>query len=55
MGLMTVGSQVAQYRIESRLGGGALGDVYRAHDTKLNRPVALRILSEELTADRDRT
>src|SRR5688572_5857356 len=42
------GSQVGSYRIEARIGEGGMGMVYRAHDTKLNRPVAIKFLSEGL-------
>lgn len=38
------GSQVGCYKIECRIGSGAFAEVYRAHDTKLNRPVALKFL-----------
>src|SRR5262245_57508950 len=34
-----------RYRIESRIGRGAFGAVYRAHDSRLDRPVALKIHS----------
>jgi eukaryotic-like serine/threonine-protein kinase len=42
------GTQVGQYRLEARLGEGGMGVVYRALDTKLNRPVAIKFLSDEL-------
>ena len=42
------GSQVGSYRIEARVGEGGMGMVYRAHDTKLNRSVAIKFLSEGL-------
>src|ERR1700674_4202664 len=43
-----LGSQVGSYRIESQLGEGGMGVVYRALDTKLNRPVAIKLLSDDL-------
>jgi len=42
------GTQWGSYRIESVLGTGGMGTVYRAVDTKLNRTVAIKILSDDL-------
>lgn len=42
------GAQIDSYRIEFRLGEGGMGTVYRALDTKLNRPVAIKFLSDAL-------
>src|SRR6476469_7787462 len=42
------GTQIGSYRIEAQLGEGGMGTVYRALDTKLNRPVAIKVLSDEL-------
>src|SRR5450759_5915789 len=43
-----IGTKIGSYRIESRLGEGGMGSVYRALDTKLNRPVAIKFLSGDL-------
>jgi len=42
------GSQIGPFRIERELGRGAVGVVYLAHDTKLDRPVAIKSLPAEL-------
>lgn len=45
------GSQLGPYEILSFLGGGGMGQVYRAHDPRLNREVAIKVLSPQLSAD----
>ena len=45
---LNAGTQLGVYKIESVLGEGGMGTVYRALDTKLNRPVAIKVLSDEL-------
>ncbi len=48
------GTILGQYEIRSPLGAGGMGEVYRAHDTRLDREVAIKVLPESLTADPDR-
>ncbi len=43
-----VGTQIGAYRIDAPLGEGGMGTVFRAVDTKLNRPVAIKFLSDNL-------
>jgi eukaryotic-like serine/threonine-protein kinase len=52
--IVTVGSQIGVFRIESLLGVGGMGEVYRARDTKLNRGVAIKILPPAFASDPDR-
>ena len=45
------GNSIAQYRILSSLGAGGMGQVYLAADTRLDRQVAIKVLSEELAGE----
>ena len=49
-----IGTRLGPYEIQSALGAGGMGEVYRARDTKLNRDVALKILPEQFASDPDR-
>ena len=49
-----LGKTLAHYKILSHIGTGGMGEVYRAHDTKLDREVALKALPVEFSNDPER-
>src|SRR3984893_5235843 len=48
------GTQLGPYEILSAIGAGGMGEVYRAHDTKLGRDVAIKVLPETFAHDPER-
>ena len=52
--MIVEGTDLLHYRIQSRLGAGGMGEVYLAHDTKLGRVVALKIIRRDVANDPDR-
>jgi serine/threonine protein kinase len=45
---LTPGTKLGPYEIQSPLGAGGMGEVYRATDTKLGRDIALKVLPAEM-------
>ncbi|MGC2182780.1 MAG: WD40 repeat domain-containing serine/threonine protein kinase [Terriglobales bacterium] len=48
------GTKLGPYEIQSLVGAGGMGEVYRAHDSRLDRTVAIKVLPASFSADRDR-
>ena len=48
------GTKLGPYAIQAPLGAGGLGEVYRAHDGRLDRTVAIKVLPASFSSDRDR-
>jgi predicted ATPase/serine/threonine protein kinase len=51
--MLQPGSRLGRYEIRSLIGAGGMGEVYLAHDGQLQRPVALKVLAEEVRSDED--
>ncbi len=47
---LTSGTKLGPYEIQSPLGAGGMGEVYRARDTRLERTVAIKVLNAQLVA-----
>src|SRR5262245_60109680 len=52
--VLAPGARIGSFSIESRLGAGGMGEVFRARDTRLDRSVALKVLPQLFTLDSDR-
>ncbi|MGH9669763.1 MAG: protein kinase domain-containing protein, partial [Terriglobales bacterium] len=46
---LTSGTKLGPYEIQSPLGAGGMGEVYRARDTRLERTVAIKVLPQHLS------
>ena len=51
---LTSGTRLGPYEVTALIGQGGMGEVYRAHDTKLDRDVALKVLPDVFADDPER-
>src|SRR5271170_7062722 len=51
---LTAGTKLGPYEIQSPLGAGGMGEVYRARDSRLDRIVAIKVLPASFSADPER-
>ena len=47
------GARLGPYEVIVHIGAGGMGHVYRAHDLRLGRDVAIKVLSPDIAADRE--
>ena len=51
---LAAGTKLGSYEVVAAIGAGGMGEVYRAHDTKLGRDVAIKVLPEAFAHDPER-
>src|SRR6187551_1039873 len=51
---LSAGTRLGPYEVIAPIGRGGMGEVYRATDTNLKRSVAIKVLPDDVAADRDR-
>src|ERR1700681_1018548 len=51
---LAAGTKLGTYEVRSAIGAGGMGEVYQAHDTKLGRDVAIKVLPEAFAHDPER-
>ena len=49
-----IGRSINQYQFTEKLGAGGMGEIYKAHDTRLNRIVAIKVLPASRSGDPER-
>jgi eukaryotic-like serine/threonine-protein kinase len=51
---INIGTRLGSYELLAQIGAGGMGEVYKAHDTKLGRDVAIKVLPEAFAHDPER-
>ncbi|MCA1591882.1 MAG: serine/threonine protein kinase, partial [Acidobacteria bacterium] len=52
--MIEAGTRLGRYEIRSKIGKGGMGEVYLAHDPKIGRDVAIKVLPADFSADKER-